>query len=193
MRRPCHDPKKPHPKKPRRRSIRLQGFDYTQQGAFFVTICTENRGCLFGEIVNCGMRLNDAGRVALLVWEDIPVHFPHVELDATVVMPNHLHGVIVIASDPMRATHASPLPPNGSGPARCSIGAIVGSYKSAVSKRINLMRGTPGMTIWQRNYYEHVIRDEGSLTKIRQYIMDNPERWDEDHENPENQGGQRSS
>ena len=170
----------------RRRSIRLPRFDYTQQGAYFVTVCTRNRSCLFGEIVNGEMRLNDIGRVAHRMWEEIPTHFPQVGIDAWVVMPNHIHGVIVIAGPPVEATHASPLQ-RPAGPPKRSIGAIVGSYKSAVSKRINAMRGTPGAPVWQRNYYDHIIRNEAALNRIRQYIADNPARWAEDPENPARQ------
>ena len=167
----------------RRRSLRLPRFDYTQQGAYFVTVCTRNRACLFGEILNGEMQLNDIGRVAHRTWEEISTHFPQVERDAWVVMPNHVHGIIVIVGPPAGATHASPLQ-RPSGPPKRSIGAIVGSYKSAVSKRINTMRGTPGVSVWQRNYYEHVIRTESALHRIRHYITDNPARWSEDPENP---------
>ena len=171
----------------RRRSLRLPRFDYTQQGAYFVTVCTRSRACVFGEIVNGEMQLNDSGRVAQRVWEEIPTHFLQVEIDAWVVMPNHVHGVLVITGPHVGATHASPLQRAGAGPPKRSIGAIVGSYKSAVSKRINAMRGTPGAAVWQRNYYEHVIRNEAALNRIRQYIVDNPARWAEDPENPARQ------
>ena len=93
----------------RRRSLRLPRFDYTQQGAYFVTVCTRNRACVFGEIVNGEMQLNDSGRVAHRVWEEIPTHFLQVEIDAWVVMPNHVHGVLVITGPHVGATHASPL------------------------------------------------------------------------------------
>ena len=127
------------------------------------------------------MRLNDVGEVARSMWEEIPAHFAQVETDAWVVMPNHVHGVLVIAS--VGATHASPLQ-RPAGPRKRSVGAIVGSYKSAVSRRVNAMYRTPGASLWQRNYYEHVIRDEAALGRIRQYIADNPARWSEDPENP---------
>lgn len=186
-----------HPERPQRRSIRLQEFDYTRQGAYFVTICTRNQMCLFGEIMNGEMRMNDLGRVAQLLWEEIPAHFPQVETDAWVVMPNHVHGILVIARDERathaerathteRATHASPLRASA-GPPKRSLGAIVGSYKSAVSKRINQSRRTLGTPVWQRNYYDHVIRDDADLNRIRQYIIDNPAKWSEDRENPDRQ------
>ena len=166
-----YDPNKHH-----RRSIRLKGFDYTRENAYFVTICTQNQACLFGEIVNGQIRLNDAGRVAQMMWKAIPAHFPHVEIDAWIVMPNHVHGIIIIVG----ATHASPQ----SGPPKGSLGAIVGSYKSAVSRQINQLHRTPGATVWQRNYYEHIIRDAAALDRIRKYISDNPAHWAEDMENP---------
>ena len=154
---------------------------------------------MFGEIVNVEMRVNDIGRVAQLLWDEIPTHFPQVETDAWVVMPNHVHGVLVIAHNvgaahasvgaphpSVGATHASPLPPP-SGPPKRSLGAIVGSYKSAVSKRINQSRRTPGTPVWQRNYYDHIIRDDADLNRIRQYIIDNPAKWSEDRDNPDRQ------
>lgn len=175
----------PHP----RRSLRLRHYDYAQAGAYFITVCTRDRRCLFGDIVDGAMVSNDIGEVAQGAWENIPVHFPHVETDAWTVMPNHVHGVIVIirpnvAEPPIGGTtHASPLHHRSGLPKR-SIEAIVGAYKSAVSKRINALRGRPGAPVWQRNYYEHVIRNEADLHRIRQYIAGNPARWAEDPKNP---------
>ena len=174
---------------PRRRSTRLSRFDYARQGAYFVTLCTRNRACLFGDIQNGEMRLNETGELANKMWNEIPTHFPHVEIDASVIMPNHLHGVIVIPHAPVGATHASPLP---SGPPKRSLGAIIGAYKSAVSRHANRLGLLSGLglsrrSIWQRNYYDHVIRDDASLARIRQYIADNPFRWPEDPENPARQ------
>jgi len=192
--------------KHRRRSIRLSGYDYSQPGAYFVTICTLNRACLFGDIVNGVMQLNPIGRMVQECWRAIPQHFPHVVLDAFVVMPNHVHGILVIvektnagaahSAGAMRsvgATHASPLqndntPTRPRGPKRQSIASIVGSFKSAVTKCINEYRGTPGAPVWQRNYYEHIIRTEESLNRIREYILQNPLRWHLDRENPERTG-----
>ena len=175
-----------------RRSLRLPGYDYAGPGFYFVTICTQNRARLFGDIGNGEMRLNGFGRAAKAGWEEIPAHFPGVEVDTFAVMPNHVHGIIVIAraapGPTPRATRASPLR-GTAGPGRRSIGAIVGSYKSAVSKRINQSRGTAGASVWQRSYYEHIIRDDADLNRIRQYIWDNPARWDDDLENPYVTGG----
>lgn len=181
----------------RRRSIRLKNFDYTQPGAYFITICTADRECLFGEVVNGHMKLNPLGNIARHCWLAITDHFPHTALDEFVIMPNHVHGIIWIVEKPNKtvgATHASPLHPHASplrtkpepprGPKRQSIGAIVGSYKSAVTKQINEIRRTPGTTIWQRNFYDHIIRNEQSLYRIRKYILENPLRWHIDRENP---------
>ena len=172
------------PERHRRRSIRLQGYDYTQPGAYFVTICTHNRAALFGRVVDGDTVLNECGRIVWECWREIPDHFPHVALDAFVAMPNHVHGIIWIVDD-VGATHASPLPDDGPrGPTSGSLGAVVGSFKSAVTRRINARRGTPGAPVWQRNYYEHIIRNEGALHAIRRYIIENPVRWRLDRYNP---------
>jgi len=171
---------------PRRRSIRLPEYDYAQPGAYFITACAHDRACLFGDIVGTDMRLNEWGEIAAECWRAIPDHFEHVTLDEYVIMPNHVHGILVIEDDwagNVRATHASPVPPRGPQPR--SIGAIVGSFKSATARRINDLRGTPDTRVWHRNYYEHVIRSEESLRQIRQYIADNPIHWADDRENPE--------
>jgi REP element-mobilizing transposase RayT len=188
---PQVDPKRHH-----RRSIRLQGYDYRQSGACFVTICTHQRELLFNDPL--------LRRVAETLWQRIPRHFAHVRLDAWVVMPNHIHGIIIIANDPGRgeaspeatsatqpvapagsgsgwesvAGDASPLQPRRpSGVAPGSLGAIVGNFKSVTARRINHLRRTPGMPVWQRNHYEHIVRDERALHAIRQYIAGNPARW----------------
>ena len=183
------------PEKHHRRSIRLKGHDYSQPGAYFVTICTRDQECLFGHVVNGEMRLNDAGEIAQRCWEEIPRHFPLVELDAFVVMPNHVHVIIVIqgrgeASVPLHVSKerpgsdASPLRqrPNGTQPG--SLSAIVQNFKSISTRRMNAARSTPGTPVWQRGFYEHVVRDEEELRAIREYVLGNPARWDEDENNP---------
>ena len=170
----------------RRKSIRLNRWDYRTPAAYFVTICTHDRVPLFGRVVDGEMVLNAFEEIVQGCWREIPEHFPHVELDAFVVMPNHVHGIISIVDD-VGATHASPLP-NGNaprGPVPGSLGAIVGSFKSAVTKRINALRGTPGAPVGQRNYYEHIIRHERALDAIRRYIAANPLRWHLDRYNPD--------
>ena len=175
------------PEKHRRRSIRLRDYDYGQKGAYFVTVCTHNREIIFGDIVDSQMQLNDAGRFVEQRWLDIPNHFPHAELDAFVVMPNHLHGIILI-TDTVGANNHSPLqdvvlavqPPFRS-PSR-TIGSIIRGFKIGVGK---WFRSNMGISVvWQRNYYDHVIRNNESLNLIREYIENNPAQWALDRENP---------
>lgn len=200
-----YDPQRHH-----RRSLRLPGYDYTQPGAYFVTICVQDRLHLFGEVVDDRVAFNPYGRVAATLWERIPRHFPHVTLDAWVIMPNHMHGIIVITDDDAgrRRGEASPVrsnvlgdhangvtsmsinnnagdasPQHPTGVPSGSLGAIVGNYKSITTRRINKMRHTPGTRVWQRNYYEHIIRNADAWQRIAAYIHDNPARWDEDRLN----------
>jgi putative transposase len=143
------------------------------------------------------MRLNEAGEMARRCWEDIPTHFPYAALDAFVIMPNHIHGVIVIqgrgeaSAAPIRVfkesreSDASPLRegrPNGTQPG--SLSAIVQNFKSVSTRKMNAACGTPGTPVWQRGYYEHIVRDEAELTALREYIQGNPGRWAEDENNP---------
>jgi putative transposase len=168
-----------------RRSIRLQGYDYSRAGAYFVTICTWNREYRFGEIVDGAMQLNDAGRVVKQCWEDIPVHFPHVALDESVIMPNHVHGIVFInhidRDHDMGAKNLSPLQsrpqahPTGTSK---TIGSVVRGFKIGVTKWVR--QHTSILDVWQRNYWEHVIRNDSELTEIRQYISNNPMQWDLD-------------
>lgn len=171
---------------PQRHSIRLRNYDYTQCGAFFITICTHNRKLLYGEVIAGAMKCNALGEIAKYCWEQIPIHFPLVALDEFVVMPNHIHGIIFINSKPhcVGAQHAAPAAVfcNITGE---SLGAIVRSYKSAVTKFINKIHGVIGVPIWQRNYYEHVIRNENEMNGIREYIVNNPLQWSFDKENPD--------
>ncbi|MBL8098719.1 MAG: hypothetical protein JNK81_06030 [Anaerolineales bacterium] len=172
-----------------RRSIRLKEYDYSQPGGYFITIVTYQRDLLFGEIVKEEMKLNNYGRIVDECWREIPKHFQNVELGTYVVMPNHIHGIIVIndengtttnSSSFVGARHASPLPPRGVKPK--SIGAIIGSFKSAVTRRLGKVFNITG--IWQRNYYEHVIRNHEDWDRIHKYIEANPSMWAEDEENP---------
>ena len=168
-----------------RRSLRLQGYDYAQAGAYFVTICTQRRRCLFGEVVDGAMRLSSAGQLAATVWHNMLERFPGVELDIFVVMPNHLHGIIVLMDS--ESTDAGSRA--GTRPAP-TIGDVVGAYKSLFT--LQFMEGVRSKRwpafdrrVWQRNCYEHVIRDEHDLTRVRRYIDENPLRWEFDQENPQ--------
>ena len=173
-----------------RRSIRLKEYDYSQSGAYFVTVCTNNRECLFGEIVDGEMVLNDAGRIVQAVWNSIPKHFDRVELDQFVITPNHIHGIITLNSEnvgagfPHPTTFPHPNENEGRGNRAPTLGTIVAFFKYQTTKRINELHETPGQKLWQRNYYERVIRNENELNDVRQYIVDNPAKWDTDEENP---------
>lgn len=126
------------------------------------------------------MRVNDAGTVAETVWRAIPAHFPHVRLDAFVVMPDHIHGVVVTTPVGIpktgRGSDSDPAAGRPTGAPSCSVGAIIGLYKSAVSRRINQLRDTPGAPVWQRDHYENIVRDDDALRRIRAYIEANPRR-----------------
>ncbi len=177
-----YDPEKHH-----RRSIRLQGWNYAQPGVYFVTLVVYGRELLFGRVVNGEIHLSEFGEIARDEWLASADIRREIRLDEFVVMPNHLHGIVWIIAD-VGATGRSPqpgrspLPPRG--PAPQSLGSFIAGYKSAVTKRINQIRGTPGNLVWQRNYYEHIIRNERGLDAIRRYIRNNPAHWAQDPENP---------
>ena len=172
-----HPPDRHH-----RRSIRLKGHDYTQPGAYFVTICTRDRECLFGHMVNGEMRLNKHGMAVHEEWLKTAELRENVEMEACTVMPNHLHGIVVVTDGRGTARRA---PTEGFGrPVADSIPTIMRAFKSASTKRINELRHTPGTPVWQRGYYEHVVRNEDELKAIREYILGNPARWNEDENNP---------
>ena len=171
----------------RRNSIRLQGFDYARQGAYFVTICTRNRECFLGDVEDGKMRLSDSGRLAMAVWEGLPSHYPHIQLDTYVIMPNNVHGIVVLEDKDDRHVGAGlkPAPTDANtDKVRHGLPEVVRAFKTFSARHINAFRGSVGLSVWQRNYYEHVIRSDESLNRIRQYIMDNPSRWHEDPENP---------
>jgi len=201
------------------RSIRLAGYDYSQNGAYFITICTKMRIPLFGEIIDGEMILNDCGNVVISSWRDIIKHFSNVGIDEFTVMPDHIHGIIVLDRgtacraenedikdfnndsitendlkndetnnhnidsgtaiiDSGTACRAPTNSFNSFGkPISGSLSTVIRSFKSAVTKQINEIRNTPGDPVWQRNYYEHIIRNELELSRIREYIKNNPLRW----------------
>ena len=168
-----------------RRSIRLPGYDYSQPGCYFVTICTWGKDNLFGNVLNHTMELNAVGQVVEELWANIPAHRPGVIPDEFIVMPNHIHGIVVIPNNRRGTACRAPTAAERFGyPVAGSLPTIVRSFKSAATTAINQLRGTPGAPIWQRNYYEHVIRGETPLNRIRQYILDNPANWDKDPDNP---------
>ena len=175
---------------PRRRSIRLKEFDYAEPGAYFVTIVTQDRSCLFGDILNGQMQLSRAGEAVTRWWLELARKFTTVETDEFVVMPNHCHGIIVIIDPPVGADLRV-------GPPTARTGAHIGAPLPMIVQWFKTMstneymRGVKNLgwtplrgRLWQRNYYEHIIRGEESLNRIRQYILDNPARWEFDRENP---------
>jgi len=171
-----------------RRSVRIRGYDYAQAGYYFITICTHARECLFGEISEGRMCLNALGQIVQAEWLRTPVLRPRVILDEYIFMPNHVHGIIVLSdevghADTDKTSSARQLECFGR-PRSDSVPTIVRLFKSATTKRLNERRGTAAGAVWQRNYYEHIIRDAESLNRIRQYILENPLHWAEDSENP---------
>lgn len=165
-----------------RHSIRLKDYDYTQAGEYFITICSWNRECLLGEIKDGKMVLNEMGNRVVFTWKDLPNHNPYIVLDEFIVMPNHVHGIIMITD--IVGADSGPAPTNVD--KRHGLPEIVRQFKTFSSKRINQIRNTPGVPVWQRNYYEHIIRNEDELNKIREYIINNPLKWAEDENNPVN-------
>ena len=181
-----------------RRSLRLKEYDYSQAGAYFVTICVKDRKCLFGNIVDGERRLNDAGNLVLTTWHDLPNHNAGIELDEFIIMPNHFHGILLInhmihnvgtprwGVQKFQRTRHRRVPtktmnkfwkPN-------SLGSIINQFKSIVTKRIRI-NGNEKFA-WQPRYYEHIIRNEKDMERIQEYIINNPVQWESDENNPRN-------
>jgi putative transposase len=174
-----YDPERHH-----RRSIRIPGFDYAAPGWYFVTVCGLDREPLFGRVRDGKADLSAFGHLVEVCWQEIPIHFPRVSLDDFVVMPNHLHGIVVIGHEDGTACRA-PTSEAFAAPVPESLATIVRSFKSAATKAINDVRGTRGSPVWQRDYHERVIRDQRELAIKRRYIAQNPVNWAQDDENPE--------
>ncbi len=162
-----------------RRSIRLQGYDYSQAGAYCVTICTQDQKCLFGDIVNGEMGLNDAGKIVADQWIQTAAIRDDIELDEWVVMPNHFHAILVITNS-VGAIHESPVRMTVAQRRNMVLPKLIGRFKMLSSKRINQLCDTTGAKLWQRNYWEHVVRNEQELNRIRIYIRNNPAQWEMD-------------
>jgi putative transposase len=165
-----------------RRSIRLKGYDYSAAGGYYVTIVARGRECLFGEITGREMRANTLGQIAEECWQAIPEHFSNSDVDVFVVMPNHVHGIIMI-HDAVRGTiYRAPNPTieQFGKPTAGSLPTIVRTYKAAVARRARRELGSAN--IWQRNYYEHIIRNLQDYGRIAGYIADNPANWEEDEQ-----------
>lgn len=170
-----------------RHSIRLKGYDYSQPGAYFSTVVTAARASLFGDIADGNMHVNETGEIVLAVWRDLPNHYPFLQLGTFVVMPNHVHGIVVLTVDV--GAGLRPAPTDRPAPTigdRYGLPEIVRAFKSFSARRVNAFLGKAGHSLWQRNYYEHVIRDEREWERLHRYIESNPSQWEQDHENPAN-------
>lgn len=176
-----------------RPSTRIRGFDYRENHAYFVTICTFKRQCVFGSVTDGTVSLSQRGQVVQRCWKDLPTHHPFIELDAFVIMPNHVHAVICIVGNDVEATPASRSPRSGEstlahGPRARSLSAVIGSFKSAISRNLNRLRAGAATNLWQPNFYEHVVRSDRAMDTIRDYVVTNPLRWTRDIENPDGDG-----
>ena len=174
-----------------RRSLRLKEYDYSREGAYFITICTYNRECVLGNVADEEMILNQFGNIVLECWNSLTGCYTNIELDKFAVMPNHVHGIIKII-DNVGAIHELPLQTANTNQKtkrrRMLIPKVVGYFKMNSSKQINTIRNSTGIPVWQRNYYEHIIRNENKLNKIREYIQNNPLKWHLDRDNPRRTG-----
>jgi REP element-mobilizing transposase RayT len=196
-----YDPQRHH-----RRSVRLQGYDYTQPGAYFVTVCTQDRASLFGEILEEQIRLNEAGGMVQRMWAGLPDHFPFLKLGEYVIMPNHLHAILVLTDlgDHEDRPYGMMMDRRGEscirpfdlardhprGTLTGTVGRVVQAFKSITTHEYVQgvqRRGWPPFAkrLWQRNYYEHIIRNELELNDVRRYIQENPARWATDENNPD--------
>lgn len=186
----------------RRQSIRLSHYDYTQSGAYFITICSAQRECLFGDIRDGAMHTNTIGDLVAQTWHSLPRRFPRVTLDAFVIMPNHVHGVVciseieMIGADRRGAACRAPVGDGAnfvkgaassaptSAPTAKSLAHIIRTFKSISAIAANRLLQREGQPLWQRNYYERIIRNDEEWNRIREYIINNPAQWDDDDENP---------
>ncbi len=156
-------------KLPNRRSVRLTGHDYGQAGFYFVTICAADKRCIFGRVERDRVQLSAIGEIIDRCLTNIPMHMPGVNIDTYVIMPNHIHAIIQIVE------------PN----APTSLSSIIGSFKSASTKAVHRNLDAPALMVWQRGFFEHIIRTEKALFQIRQYIVDNPIQWHVHRLNPQ--------
>jgi len=166
-----------------RQSTRLKEYDYAQEGAYYVTICTQERKCLFGRIKDNKMVLNDAGRMIENNWNELLQRFSNIESDEFIIMPNHFHGTIYIVGAPLVGARNNRA---GTRPAP-TLGGIIGAFKSITTNEyIRNVKNNNWQSfnerLWQRNYYEHIIRNDKSLHKIQEYIVNNPSTWEKDKE-----------
>ncbi|MCA9408484.1 MAG: transposase [Candidatus Omnitrophica bacterium] len=163
----------------RRKSIRLKNYDYRQEGAYYITVCTFEKIEIFGHIMDGKMVLNDIGKIVYDEWKNTEKLRPNVLLDAFIVMPNHIHGIIIMNWSMSDDTIKNDVPNKFRSPSQ-TIGSIVRGFKSVSTKRINIYRNSPSRYVWQRNFHDHIIRNEKDFNRIREYINNNPKQWDYD-------------
>jgi putative transposase len=168
---------------PGHHSIRLRGYDYTSSGLYFLTICPHEKRCIFGQIIDGQAVLSRAGVIVRECWIGIPEHFSQARLHEFVIMPNHLHGIVEVCGKLGRSGAASLRGRNPTSVAPGSLGAIVRSFKGAATKRVHEDLEWSG-EVWQRNYFERVVRDGEEFSAATRYVLENPERWEWDRENP---------
>jgi putative transposase len=188
-----YDPEKHH-----RHSIRLQDYDYSQAGAYFITVCTHKKECILGKIAEGKFCINNFGQCVMESWYDLPTHYPNIQLDEFVIMPNHIHGIIILHDKPpvgaglrpalvgkgstalSKRAGLRPAPTDKNSKNIHGLQEIVRAFKSFSSRKINKIRRRTGQPVWQRNYYEHIIRNESDLYNARRYIINNPISWEND-------------
>lgn len=184
---PCGCPKKNqmnyNSKIHHRRSIRLKEYDYSKSGSYFITICIQNKICLLGSIVDEKMIKNDAGKMVDTQWNKLKNRFNNIELDEYIIMPNHFHGILIIETPFIDTKNIRA--DTRSAPTNPTVSSIIGAFKSITTKEyINNVKSDSWplfhKKLWQKNYYEHIIRNEKSLEEIREYITNNPRSWEQD-------------
>ncbi len=190
-----------------RKTIRLKNYDYSQEGAYFVTICVKNRQCLLGKIINNKMALNNIGETVEFTWLDLPNHNKNIELDHFVIMPNHIHGIInIVGAGSQPALNQNNISINNI-PDNCKIlidhkikraglepaptcnhglSEIIRQFKTFSARRVNKINNTFNNRLWQRNFYERIIRGQHDLNRIYEYIDNNPVNWESDENNIKN-------
>ena len=169
-------------------TTRLQHWDYSQDGWYYVTICTKKRRCIFGTIKNYKMHLSPVGKIAKRHWEKIANNFSNIKIESFAIMPNHLHGILLI--DNPFDIHPFKKPISSDPPhivrRKMLLSKAIGRFKMQSSKEINNLKNTQGTPVWQARFYDHIIRKRESLHKISQYILNNPIKWEIDRNNPKN-------
>lgn len=169
-----YDPQRHH-----RRTLRLRNTTYAARGSYYVTICTQHRRQIFGNVRRRAIVLNDIGRIVSRCWFSLPEHYAHVRLDAFVVMPDHVHGILTFDGTHVEPNQGVDDVSEGVAPRLRpgSLPVVIRAFKSAATREVNLMRNTPGASLWQHRYYEHIVRDDADMERIRRYIANNPARW----------------